>query len=268
MSFNIRYGTADDGENSWDFRKDIVFEIIKRFHPDILCLQEVLHFQLEEILSALCEYDMVGIGRDDGKTRGEYAAILFLKNRFDTDTTETFWLSDTPEIPGSKSWGNEITRICTFSRFYDLPSKKCFYTFNVHLDHISQISRERSILLVTDKIRNRKYKDPVVLTGDFNAGENNPAVKFLKGESVEGEVITPNFTSAFTFTDTYREIHPDKNKVGTFNSFEGNQEGDKIDYIFSLGSYEIISADIIRDSYNGRFPSDHFPITTILKLKR
>ena len=117
MTFNIRYGTANDGENNWDNRKDMACDVLRRHNPDVVGLQEALRSQIDDIRAALPQYAEIGVGRDDGKTKGEYSAILYRKDRLDVDDSGTFWLSDTPETPGSITWGNTCTRICTWGRF-------------------------------------------------------------------------------------------------------------------------------------------------------
>lgn len=256
MSFNIRYGTADDGPDRWEARRDLLFEVIRDEGPDIVGLQEALHFQIEEILEALPHFAMVGVGRDDGKTEGEYSAILYRRERFTPEVSDTFWFSDTPRVPGSMSWGNTITRICTWARFADRSGAR-FYAYNLHLDHRSQPSRERSSALLADMIRKREPQAPVVVTGDFNAGEDNPAVRVLH-KLPDG--------SAF-LVDTFRVRHPAEATVGTFNGFkDGNVSGDKIDYVFTEPTTEVLDAAIIRTSRDGRYPSDHFPVVARIRF--
>ncbi len=182
MTYNIRYGTANDGENSWANRKEMACDVLRRHNPDIVGLQEALRFQIDDIRAALPRYAEIGGGRDDGKTEGEYSAILYRKDRLDLDDSGTFWLSDTPETPGSITWGNACTRICTWGRFLRKDTRQAFYLFNTHLDHVSQYSRDRSAVLLAQRIRDRKHADPVLVTGDFNAGEDNPVVRYFKGE--------------------------------------------------------------------------------------
>jgi len=145
---------------------------------------------------------MIGAGRDDGKTKGEYSAILYRRERFEVEQGGTFWLSDTPEVPGSITWGNACTRICTWARFVE-----------------------------------RK-------TGRDNANVENPV----------------------PMVDTFRVLHPDANDVGTFNAFKGDKTGDKIDFILTTSDVQALDAQIIRDNINGRYPSDHFPITARLRF--
>lgn len=249
MTFNIRYGTADDGENSWEYRKNNVVETIKNFNPVLLGLQEALQLQIDEILKQMPNYSYVGVGRDDGKSAGEHSCIFYLKDRFSVDSSSTFWFSETPNIVASKSWGNNITRICTWALFRDGLSGKSFYMFNVHLDHESQPSREKSAELLVKKIREKSL--PVILTGDFNCGEDNAAIKTI----LESEL-----------KDSYRKLHEKISNEGTFNSFKGETSGDKIDFIFVTKKFEVIKSEIVRTNFKGKFPSDHFPVTSILKL--
>ena len=171
MSFNIRYGTAKDGDNHWSARREMLFDVIRERDADLVGLQEALAFQIDEIQAAVPGYAVVGVGRDDGGRAGELSAILFKVGRFRVADAGTFWFSDTPEVPASKSWGNNITRICTWARLIDRDGRG-FYHFNLHLDHESQPSRERSTALLRQRIEARAFlTDPVVVTGDFNVGE-------------------------------------------------------------------------------------------------
>ena len=261
MSFNIRYGTADDGDNKWQNRKDAVCSVLRDNQPDVVGLQEALYFQIQEILQELPRFDYLSVGREDGKTKGEYSAILYRTDRFDVNDSGTFWFSDTPEVPGSITWGNANTRICTWARFIDKKSGVVFYVFNLHLDHISQPSREKSVILLANRINERKHPDPYVVAGDFNAGETNPAVMYLTAGAEHGGVPNP-----VPMVDTFRVLYPDATVVGTFHEFKGNTTGDKIDYVLTPSDVKVLDAQIIRTQYNGRYPSDHFPVTARLYL--
>jgi endonuclease/exonuclease/phosphatase family metal-dependent hydrolase len=257
MSFNIRYGTADDGEDSWAYRRDLVVEVIREQAPDVLGIQEALRFQLDEIADALPEYAQIGVGRDDGGTAGEYAAILFRSARFEVAEQGTFWFSDTPAEPGSMGWGARLPRICTWVRLLDRASGRGLYVYNVHWDHESQSSRERSAELLVDRIRQRSSPAPVVVMGDFNAGEDNPAMLLLTGRAGSG--------SYRGIRDSFRVVHPDATEVGTFHGFDGLTSGAKIDGILVSDGWEVESAAIIRTSRGGRYPSDHFPVVSTLR---
>src|SRR6187200_1447806 len=207
MTFNIRYGTAKDGENEWFARREMLFDVVRSTNPDLLGLQEALDFQIDEIVAAVPGYAVVGVGRDDGAEKGEYSAILFRKDRFHVADAGTFWFSDTPSVIASKSWGNQITRICTWTRLIDRDGRG-FYHFNLHLDHQSQPSRERSTVLLRGRIDTRTDPDPVIVTGDFNVGEGNPALATL---------ISPVGGGAAPFLDTFRVLHADVKDAGTFS---------------------------------------------------
>ena len=260
MSFNIRYGSAVDGENHWRLRKEKVFDVIRKDSPDIIGLQEALRWQIDEIKENVPGYGEVGVGRNDGKTKGEYSAILYRAERFDVASSGTFWLSDTPEIIASKHWGNGITRICTWGRFIDKKSASAFYLYNAHLDHQSQPSREKSVRLIAAVIKKRAKPDPFILTGDFNAGEQNPAIEYLTTKG-KGDKFSP-----ITMVDAFRVLHPEEKEVGTFNGFFGARDGEKIDFIFVQASTAVLRAAIVRTEQNGHYPSDHFPVTARLHL--
>jgi len=267
LTFNIRYGTANDGENRWDNRRDMVFDVLQNHAPDLVGLQEALRFQLDQIAAALPEFAEVGVGRDDGRTAGEYAAILFRRDRFALLDSGTFWLSDTPEITASKHWGNSITRICTWARLIDKQTAHSFYFFNTHFDHRSQPSRLQSAALITQRILAREHPDPFVLTGDFNAAEDNPAIQYLKGSTDLTGNPHGNLTP-LPLIDTFRARHPNAEHVGTAGGFEVRDppRGAKIDYIFTATDHRILQADIIHDQKNNRYPSDHRPVTAQIQL--
>lgn len=252
MTFNIRYGTADDGPNAWEARRDLLVATIREAQPDLLGLQEALRMQLDFLAEALPEYREAGVGRDDGKEAGEYSAILYRAQRLAVEDGGTFWLSDTPESPGSMSWGNRIPRIATWVRLRDRSTDMSFLAFNTHWDHESQPARERSAELLRRRIATRSGDSLlVILTGDFNAGESNPAFRAL----LQGP---PDFR------DSYREIHAAADSVGTFNGFTGDRTGEKIDAILVSRGWTVLNSAIDHRSQGGRYPSDHFPVVTSL----
>lgn len=251
MSYNLRYGTADDGPDAWPLRRERTLAVIRAAAPHVLGVQEALRFQLDELRAALPGYAEIGVGRDDGDTAGEYAAILYDGARLVVDSSGTFWLSDTPDVPGSASWGNRITRIATWAVLRERAGGARFAVFNLHLDHESQPSRERGVALVLERAGGLLPDGPVLLTGDFNAGEANPAVAAVR---------------AAGYQDAFRMRHPDAAAVGTFNAFRGDSTGDKIDHIFLRGPWRADSAAIVRTRPGGRDASDHFPVTAVLRL--
>ncbi len=257
MSFNIRRGGADQGEHSWEQRRDLVCEVISQRYPDIAGLQEALNYQIEHILENVPGYASIGIGRLEGKSEGEFSNILYRKERFTVTDSGTFWFSETPQEPGSKSWGNEYPRICTWGRFIDKESKHAFYVYNAHLDHKSQESRMRSVELLLDKVDSREHGDePFVITGDFNVEETNPVMQYMK----EHEPMP--------LVDSYRVIHKEAKDVGTYHGYEGGQEGRRIDYIMAREDMKVIDAKILTDEFDKGYPSDHYPVIALLAIPK
>ncbi len=254
MSFNIRHGLAKDGENHWDNRYHLVFEIIKTHTPAIVGLQEALEFQLEQILEEIPSYASVGIAREVDGT-GEYTAILYPTEHFELLEHDTFWLSDTPE-KASSSWGNTLFRICTWALFRAKEIDKEFYVYNTHFDHRSEESRKSSARFVAEHIASRKRsKAPFLLLGDLNAGEDTTPIKILSAQTGKAQLV-----------DTFRAINPDASEVGTFGAWIGKTDGEKIDYVFADSSMEILDAAIVRDNVNGQYPSDHYPVTARIRF--
>ncbi len=251
MSFNIRYGTAADGDDHWKFRKPKTISALQKRKPELIGLQETLDFQIDEILQGLQGYQTAGVGRDDGKSKGEFSAIVFDANRLRLLRSDTFWLSDTPGVVASKSWGNRVVRVCTWAYFKDLRTGKFFYFYNMHLDHESQPSREKSVELVLKRISERGTSDPVIIAGDFNAGEDNPAIKAVKDAG---------------WRDTFRVLYPDVKEVGTFSGFNPEFGKDKIDYVFVDAKTDVLSAEIVKDKVDGRWISDHAPVVARVRL--
>ena len=252
MSFNIRYGTAADGENAWPNRKAQLIEVIRQHDPDILGLQEALDVQLGEIDSALEGYARVGVGRDDGRSKGEFSPILYRRSRFELLASETFWFSPTPETPGSTGWGNHITRIATWARLRDRTTDTSFYVFNLHLDHESAPSREKSARLLAVRIRAREHPEPVIVMGDFNSGEDQPPVRLL----IEAVPLTDALVSV-----------ADSGGMGTYHAFQGRTDGARIDHILLSGEWSVQAAGIDRSREASRYPSDHFPVYATLRLR-
>ena len=258
LSFNIRFDTSKDGENAWPNRKEMVGQWVKSESPDVIGLQEALRHQIDDIKKIATAYSEYGVGRDDGKSRGEHCTILYLKKRFSLDKSDcgTFWFSDTPEKIASKSWGNEIPRICTWARFIEKKTDKGFYVYNVHYDHRSQPSRLGASELIIQRISKRKRSnEPIILMGDFNASENNPAIKIFKDEPLN-------------LVDTFRVVKPDEKMVKTFHGFRGGSfSGGKIDHVFMLPKMgKVSSAEIVRFNKDKRYLSDHYPVRAKLSF--
>ena len=258
VAFNIRFDNPKDGENAWPNRKEMVGKWIESESPDVIGLQEALRHQINDIKKVATAYSEYGVGRDDGKSRGEHCTILYLKKRFTLDKKDcgTFWFSDTPEKIASKSWGNEIPRICTWARLIHKKTGKGFYLYNVHYDHQSQSSRIGASNLIIERISNRKQSnEPIILMGDFNAAEKNPAITVFKEERLK-------------LVDTFRVVKPDEKMVKTFHGFRGGSfMGGKIDHVFILPkTAKVRSAEIVRFNKDERYLSDHYPVRAKLSF--
>jgi endonuclease/exonuclease/phosphatase family metal-dependent hydrolase len=265
MSFNIRRGTAKDGKNHWRFRRNRICELLNHYRPDVLGLQEAMNFQISEISTMLPGYEKVGTG-NFGSSKVLHNAIFFNASRFRLSEQGTFWFSDTPDIPGSKGWGNIMPRTCTWARLIEKDSRQAFYFYNVHLDHISQRSRKNSVVLLTQFIHKRSSPDPFVLTGDFNAGEKSAPIKYLKGKiplriKKKGLVSNPE-----PLVDTFRVRYPDHRHVVTFHGYRRLFFRFKLDYIFVPSSVQVQDAIIIHPQWKKYYPSDHFPLFTHIDM--
>jgi endonuclease/exonuclease/phosphatase family metal-dependent hydrolase len=265
MSFNIRRGTARDGKNHWMFRRNRVSELLNQYRPDVLGLQEALDFQISEISTMLPGYEKVGIGNRGG-SKGLHTAIFYDAVRFDPSEEGTFWFSDTPDIPGSKGWGNIIPRTCTWVRLIEKDSEQAFYFYNVHLDHLSRRSRKNSVVFLTQFIHMRSSPDPFVLTGDFNAREKSTPIQYLRGKiplriKRKGNVLNPE-----PLMDTFRVRYPNVRHIATFHGFRRYFFRFKLDYIFVPSSVRVQAAKIIQPQWKKNYPSDHFPLFTHIDL--
>lgn len=252
-TFNVRCDFPADGGQRWGHRRDRVADLLRGWGPDLLGLQEPLSAQLGDIRRALPAYEAAGVGRDDGRAAGEFCPVLFRRDRLRLGGGGTFWFSDTPQVPGSRGWGNRITRLCTWVSLTDLASGAAFLFYNLHLDHESQPARERSVGLLLDHIRARPAADPVIVAGDFNAEPDNPAVAAM------GAADSPVPTSALAG----RAGGP----AGTFHGFTGEPAGGAIDHIFVSPEWEVLDAHVRRGDGMRPFPSDHFPVAATLRLR-
>jgi endonuclease/exonuclease/phosphatase family metal-dependent hydrolase len=251
LSFNIRNGAADDGENSWDNRRYLVSEILSNY--DIIGLQEALKFQIEEIIEDAPDYGIIGVGRTDGDTLGEYAAVLYKIDRFQALLDGTLWLSDTPLSPGSMNWGNRIPLILTWAKFEDTITGEKFFVFNTYWDHESQDSRIKSARFLRETIGGiANFHNPIIITGDFNTSMNSPEMKIVF--SFEGNEEDAELRDSF-FDENEKDT-----PCGTFHGFRGQRLGDKIDYVIVNQMIRTTFAKIIYENDNGRYPSDHFPV--------
>ncbi len=257
MTFNIRFDNPKDAPNDWPNRKDKVTSQILFHQADIIGLQEALHNQVMEMEKELPGYKFTGPGRDDGKQKGEYSCIFYNAKRLELQASETFWLSETPTMPGSKSWDAAITRIVTWARFKDKKTKKVFYAFNTHFDHVGKIARRESAKMVLHAVDSIAGKTPAVITGDFNAQPDDEPIMVIMDVANPLKLID---SKAISTTGHY-------GPNGTFNAFGPKEQADKpIDYIFLKGKWKVAQHATLSQTWGGLFSSDHFPVFARLML--
>jgi len=251
MTFNIRYNTKNDSLNAWPYRKDNAASQIKFHNVHVLGVQEALHEQMMDLSQSLSQYKYVGVGRDDGKTKGEYSAIFYDTIRLKLLGSSTFWLSLKPEVPGSKSWDAAITRIVTWAKFTDARSKRTFFVFNTHFDHMGKEARRESARLLKQKVKDIAGNNPVVITGDFNSKPSDDPIKILTDPADKDRFID---TKAVSVTPHY-------GPQGTFNAFTPKEtDNEPIDFIFLKGKWKVLQHATLSQTWGGRFSSDHFPV--------
>lgn len=244
ITYNIRLNVASDGINAWPNRKDNVKALVRFYDADILCVQEALPEQFDDLL-ANSNFDVVGVGRDDGKRKGEFSAVYFNKTRFIKRDGGTFWLSTTPDVP-SKGWDAALNRICSWVKLYDKSNKKEFIVFNTHYDHVGVQARIESAKLIKKKIQEIAPNLPVVFTGDLNVTPETEAIATIKSFLTDTKEIS---------------IEPPYGPTGTFNAFKWDSPlKDKIDYIFVNKAFKVLKFGVLSDSKDQRYYSDHLPV--------
>ncbi|MBI2433958.1 MAG: endonuclease/exonuclease/phosphatase family protein [Candidatus Hydrogenedentes bacterium] len=255
MTFNVRYGTADDGPDAWEHRRDLLVETIRNADPGILGTQECLEFQAEYIQQQLPEYRWIGMGRDTGAL-GEMTALFYKKSVLAPVEMGHFWLSEKPEEPGSVSWDSSLTRMVTWARFYHRREHTFFTVFNTHFDHKGVVAREESAKALAKRTKDFSTDDPVIVLGDFNSvAETSKPWDTLREAG---------------FKDAWLEAKEKAGPETTWSGFgkEPQQTGPhRIDWILTRGPIQVERAEIITINKAGRYPSDHFPVTAMLALK-
>jgi endonuclease/exonuclease/phosphatase family metal-dependent hydrolase len=253
MSFNLRYA-SDLGPHSWAERRPVMAELLRREQPTVLGTQEGLYAQLRDIEQDLPDrYDWIGVGRAGG-SRDEFVAVFFDTSRLEPLEFDHFWLSDTPNVIGSKSWGNTVVRMVTWVRFADRRTGKEFVTVNAHFDHQSENSRQRSAALIRDRVNGLAPGLPVVLTGDFNAPSGTSATY-------------DTFVTGAGMTDTWPAAA--ERRTPLYATYHGYgplvPDGIRIDWILTRGA-TVQAAGINTFERTGQYPSDHLPVQALVTL--
>lgn len=272
MTFNIRYDNPEDGKNRWNKRAPVVQSYLLKTKPDVIGMQEVVHNQLLDLSETLVNYDFVGKAREDGNQKGEYCPVFFRKDKFELVENSQFWLSETPEVPGSKSWDAAITRIVTWAKLRHKLTGKEFFVFNTHFDHKGIVAKQMSTDLMSEKITKIAGDAPIIVTGDFNIRKN-----VRENHDPMGKALYYNLVGTFNDFNSLRDTKtisklPSKTlgATGTRNfrrdsSFIG-AAGDAIDYIFVNEHFEVQSYNIDRVMKEGIFISDHWPVVSVVRF--
>ena len=252
MTFNLRYADTKK-PHAWPDRRPIMRDCIRTVHPDVIGTQEGLYGQLKDIAADLPDYSWIGTGRDGG-SRGEFMAVFYRKDRLVPLDYDYFWLSDTPNVIASSTWGNTCRRMVTLVKFEDLRTKQQFYFIDTHLDHQVQAAREKAAELILKRVLALKTPLPVLLVGDFNALNTNKAYSILVGDGA--------------FSDTWyaaaKRINEDSN---SFTGYEPPvKKSERIDWILSRGPVGVDMSEVVTYAENGETPSDHFPVMAKVKL--
>lgn len=258
MSFNIRYDNPEDSLDNWQYRKDRAAKAIRFYDADILGTQEVLHNQLEDLKQRLPEYDVIGVGREDGKEKGEYSALWYKKDRFTVLDSGYFWLSETPEVAGSKGWDGACERIASWAKLKDNTSGKEIFALNTHLDHVGVAARREGVSLILDKVAELSNGLPVVVTGDFNAEPESDVIKHVTDASNPKHLIDSRSVAPLVYGPSW-----------SWHDF-GKLPYDRrplIDYVFVNKGLDVLKYGVLAETENEAFVSDHAPVLVTVEIK-
>ncbi len=253
MTYNIRFSNPADGDNYWPNRKGLVLAMIQDQKPDVFGLQEALKTQVKDFEDAFPEYVRVGVGRDDGADSGEFSPVFFNKNRFKAIISGTFWLSTTPDVPGSRGWDAGCNRIVTWVKLTDKLTGRTFCFFNTHFDHIGVEARRNSALLLLNRVDSLAGHSPVIVTGDFNAIPESEPIAILTDNS-----------NPKALTDTRELCNNPEGPHYTYTGFEvtGNP-GEQIDYVFVKHISAVVSHKVLTNNTGKYYLSDHLPVVVV-----
>lgn len=255
MTFNMRYDNPEDGENNWHFRRERAAEVIVSHDIDVFGTQELLVNQLNDLKELLPGYAAVGVGREDGAEAGEFSAVFFKRDRFTPLESGTFWLSETPEVAGSRGWDGACERVATWVVLRDKSGRE-FLFINTHLDHVGQVARDEGVSLLMKRIGSLRGERPVILTGDFNSEPGSSVVAHVQKDGVLRDV---------------KAVAP--LKLGTawsFSDFGQLPEAERplLDYIFVSGGFDADRYEVLPDTLGGGYVSDHAPVMAVVKFAR
>ncbi len=251
-TFNIRLNIPQDSLFAWPHRKEHAAALIRYHDADIVGVQEAFSGQLDDLLERLPGWQYVGVGRDDGRRGGEHSAILYKASRLEVLFDSTFWLSETPTVPGSLGWDARFPRVVTFARFRDRTTDKEFFVFNTHFDHEGPVARRSSARMLLETVHETAGSLPAIIMGDFNSTPESEPYTIL----------------ASTLTDA-REVSEEDHygPEGTFYGFQvTDQPGPRIDHIFVLNGVKVRRHATLSDQWNGTYASDHLPVLVEVEI--
>lgn len=249
ISYNIRVNVASDGEHAWPHRADHVARLLRFHGAEIAGLQEATAPQIDDLVDRLPEYDWYGVGREDGAEAGEFVPIFYRRDRYTAVDRGVFWLSSTPETPGSVGWDAALPRVTTWVLLEDHTGAR-FYVFNTHFDHRGAAARAESAKLLRHMVASRAKGSPVLVMGDFNTRPDSEPYEVMLEDREDGMLLRDAFNVATPYG-------PDL----TFSSFEvGREEEGRIDYVFVTKDVRVLRTGVLTDQYRGSYPSDHLPV--------
>ncbi len=251
MSFNIRYDNPEDSMNNWKFRKERVANAVRFYDVDIVGMQEVLRNQLEDLRQRLPEYGVVGVGREDGKEKGEYSALWYRKSRFTLLDSGNFWLSETPEVAGSKGWDGACERIASWAKLKDAVSGKEYLALNTHLDHVGVVARREGVNLILEKVNELGGELPVIVTGDFNSEPESDVIKNITDPNNPKHLTDTRLASPVVYGPSW-----------TFHDFDKLPYDKRplIDYVFVRNGLSVLRYGVLAETENESLLSDHAPV--------
>lgn len=259
MTFNLRWDGFEDGRNAWRERRDLVCRVLREFRPDSVGTQEPMIRQIRDIEAAIPTLASYRFDNDPVYVRTQQ--ILYRRDRFTRIEAGGFLVAE-----GTNEGGT--VRYCTWVRLADRTTGRRYYHYNVHLDHRDATSRRSSVVRLMKHIAGRRTDDPFVVTGDFNTAESSPTMAFLRGSRTLPDARGDAYANPLPLVDTYRCLHPDAPDSGTAGGFRGRRKGPKIDHVLvARGAGTIREAEILHTDEDGRYPSDHFPVTAIVEWK-
>jgi endonuclease/exonuclease/phosphatase family metal-dependent hydrolase len=252
MSFNVRYPSPDDGPNRWEFRRDMLVEVIRQKDPDLIGTQELFYEQGQYIVERAPAYAWFGISRR-GNHEDEHMGVFYRKDRFRLIDSGNFWLSESPDTPASMSWNVTLPRMVTWGLFERTGEGRRFYFFNTHFPHRREDgeARRQCALVLMDRVRRLPGEVPLVVAGDFNSAPESPAYKVVSADLKDSRLAAAKRTG------------PD----GTSSGFGGSTTGARIDWIMYRGKLEALESETVVLSRDGKYPSDHFPVFTVFEFR-